>query len=42
MAKRYSVYNRRTDMPIIIHGTSLQCAKALDIDVRSFYSMVMR
>ena len=42
MAKHYSVYNRRTDMPLIIHGTAAQCAEFLGITIKSFYSIVMR
>ena len=33
MAKHYSVYNRRTDMPLIIHGTAAQCAEFLGITI---------
>ena len=42
MAKRYSVYNRRTDMPIVIYGTAKECAKALGIDLRSFQKQASR
>lgn len=38
----YSVYSRRDDMPIIIHGTSRECAEALGITVNAFYRMVSR
>ncbi len=39
---RYSVYDNRTDDPIIIDGTADQCAKALKRSVNSFYCMVGR
>lgn len=42
MARMYSVYNRKTDQPIFIHGTAAQCAKALGITVRTFYKQIGR
>ena len=42
MANRYSVYERGTDRPICIHGTSDECAKALGIERRTFYSYIAR
>ena len=39
---RYSVYERGTDRPIYIHGTSEECAIALGISRRSFYTQVAR
>lgn len=42
MANRYSVYDRRTDRPVVIHARSKECAKALGIDVRSFYKKIQR
>ena len=38
----YSAYNRRTDEPIFIHGTAEVCARAMGIQVRSFYQYVTR
>ena len=38
----YSVYERGTDRPIFIHGTSRQCADALGIELDSFYKQVVR
>lgn len=42
MANRYSVYETGTDRPIMIWGTAQQCAKALGITCRSFYTQIMR
>ena len=42
MTKRYSVYERGTDRPIYINGTAEECAAALGITRRSFYTQVMR
>ena len=39
---RYSVYDNRTDMPIIIDGTAAECAKALNRSKNCFYCMVNR
>lgn len=39
---RYSVYDNRTDFPIIIDGTADECAKALNRSRNSFYCMVDR
>ena len=42
MGKFYSVYESGTDKPIVIHGTSDECAKALDITRDSFYSKIAK
>ena len=42
MEIRYSVYDAETDTPIIIHATSLQCAKRLGLTLGSFYSQASR
>lgn len=42
MAKHYSVYEAETDKPIVIHGTSDECAKMLGITRDSFYSKIVR
>ncbi len=42
MANRYSVYERGTDRPIMIHGTSAECAGALRIGIPSFYKQIQR
>jgi hypothetical protein len=34
----YSVYLRKTDMPVIIHGNTLECMAAMGISRASFYS----
>lgn len=36
MKKRYSVYNKKTDMPVYIYGTAEQCAKAMGVKTVSF------
>lgn len=36
MANRYSVYDTRTDMPILIWGTAAQCAAAMRVSLQSF------
>lgn len=42
MANSYSVYERGTDRPILIHGTSAECAAALGICVTTFYKQIQR
>ena len=39
---RYSVYNAKTDMPIIIAGTIPQCAKVLGLTIASFQSQASK
>ena len=39
MAKRYSVYDRRTDQPVIIYATARECAAAMGLTEMSFYSV---
>lgn len=42
MGRKYSVYNRRTDMPVMIHGTAAECAVCMGIDTKSFYNSLRR
>ena len=42
MAKHYSVYESGTDKPLVIYGTSDECAKALKITLGSFYKKLCR
>lgn len=42
MPKKFSVYDRHTDLPIAINQTSRECAKALRISVKSFYRQLCR
>lgn len=35
----YTVYNRRTDLPVIIGGTARECAAAMKISIGSFYTI---
>lgn len=41
-AGRYSVYNAKTDEPLVIYGLSKECAKAMGVTLNSFYRCVMR
>ena len=41
-AGRYSVYHIKTEMPLIIYGTSRECAEAMGVTLNSFYRSVMR
>ena len=38
--KFYSVYNRKTDEPVIIHGTTRECMAATNLTKSSFYTYV--
>lgn len=38
--KLYTVYDNKTDMPVIIDGTAKKCAKAMGMALSSFYSAV--
>lgn len=40
--KYYSVYNRHTDQPVIIHGTTPECMAATGLTRTSFYIYVTR
>lgn len=40
--KRYSVYHKETDEPLIIYGTGAECAQAMGIKVNSFYRYLVR
>lgn len=42
MARKYSVYDCRTDMPILIHCTAAECAAGMGIKKNSFYRALMR
>ena len=42
VARRYSVYYRKTDTPLIIYATSKECAKAMGITLHSFYRYICR
>ena len=36
----YTVYDNRTDLPVIVDGEARECAKAMGISFSSFYSAV--
>lgn len=40
--KRYSVYHRSTDQPLIVYATATECAKAMGIKKNSFYRYIVR
>lgn len=38
----YTVYDNRTDFPIIVDGEARECAKVMGISIASFYPAVVR
>lgn len=38
----YSVYDNRTDFPVVIGGTAAECARAMKVTLASFYCCVNR
>lgn len=40
--KLYTVYNNKTDTPVIIDGTAEECAKAMGMTLATFYPTVTR
>lgn len=40
--KMYSVYDKKTDMPVIVYATAKECAKAMGIEPCSFYRYLTR
>lgn len=38
--KHYSVYERKTDLPVVIHGTTSECMQAIGVSRSTFYSYV--
>lgn len=40
--KKYSVYNAKTDQPVIIYANSKDCAKVMGIKLNSFYRYICR
>ena len=41
-AKKYSVYDAKTEMPILIYASSKECAKVMGIELHSFYRYLYR
>lgn len=37
---RYTVYDNRTDFPVIVSGTARECAKAMDISISTFWNLL--
>ena len=40
--KRYSVYKGKDETPLVIYGTSRECAEAMGITLRSFWEYVSK
>ena len=40
--KRYSVYHKKDEIPLIVYATSDECAKAMGIRRNSFYRYICR
>ena len=40
--RRYTVYNNKTDAPVIVDGTAKECEKAMGICENSFYCVLSR
>lgn len=38
--KYYSAYDRKTDMPVVVHGSTGECLRILGIARATFYSYV--
>lgn len=38
----YTVYDNRTDMPVIVDGSADECAKAMKITKNSFHCLLVR
>lgn len=38
--KRYTVYDNKTDFPVIVSGTSRECAKAMGIGMSRFWGIL--
>lgn len=37
---RYSVYDRKTEMPVMIYATSKECAEAMGVTLHTFYRYI--
>lgn len=42
MAKRYSVYHKKDEMPLIIFASAKDCAREMGISANSFYRYICR
>lgn len=40
--KRYSVYHKGSELPLIIYASSQECAQVMGVTMPSFYSYVSR
>ena len=40
--KRYSVYRKATDMPLVVYATAKECAAAMGMSLNSFYRALAR
>ena len=39
---RYTVYNNKTDFPVIVCGTAKECADVMGIKAETFYTLLSR
>ena len=40
--KRYSMYDRKTDMPLLLYATAKECAEFMKVDQKTFYHTICR
>jgi hypothetical protein len=40
--RKYTVYDNRTDFPVIVDGNARECAEAMRLTLNSFYCAVNR
>ena len=40
--RKYSVYHRKTDQPLIVYASAKECAKAMGIKINTFYRYICR
>ena len=40
--KHYSVYERKTDKPVLIYGTARECVEVMGVTMNTFYIYVTR
>lgn len=42
MAKMYSVYRMKGDLPVVIYASAKECAKTMGITINAFYKYIWR
>lgn len=40
--KRYSLYSKDTDMPLLLYATAKECADFMGVDLKTFYHNICR